>query len=171
MKPSSANRQLLGLVRNTRRAHSLSGTEIGLDASNNNIRLLSERREKNFFLTFPSYRAEIWALSVFWAVCRQPFRYARTANGGVRCGKLVTQELRSQNQLGCHRTREVMASGESLCEAFLPSIPNQVDRRKRGLSAPSRCCTRPSGSWGYSLRESDRTHGDHRRREDQRFRC
>jgi hypothetical protein len=62
MKPSSSNRQLLGLVRNTRRAHSLSGTEIGLDASNNNIRLLSERREKKFFLTSPSYRAH-WALS------------------------------------------------------------------------------------------------------------
>jgi hypothetical protein len=54
MKPSSSNRQLLGLVRNTRRAHNLSGTEIGLDASHNNIRLLSERREKNFFLDIPS---------------------------------------------------------------------------------------------------------------------
>jgi hypothetical protein len=55
MKPSSSNRQLLGLVRNTRRAHNLSGTEIGLDASHNNIRLLSERREKNF-LDIPSHR-------------------------------------------------------------------------------------------------------------------
>ena len=42
-------------IRNTRRAHRLSRTEMGLDASHNNIRLLSERREKNF-LDIPSHR-------------------------------------------------------------------------------------------------------------------
>jgi hypothetical protein len=33
--------------------HSLSRTEVGLDATHNIIRLLSERKGENFFLTSP----------------------------------------------------------------------------------------------------------------------
>ena len=53
MKPSSRNHQLALSVWNTQRAHSLSRTEIGLDASHN-IHLPSERKGGRIFLDIPS---------------------------------------------------------------------------------------------------------------------
>src|SRR5580692_9969314 len=82
MKPSNTNSQLPGLSRNTRRAHSLSRTEIGLDASHNIPSPLGEEGEE-FFLDIPSYRTHQGGYAAFESNDGKKLYYSRLEGGGI----------------------------------------------------------------------------------------